>query len=501
MLLLAFFADAEARCSLSGTVVDSVTGKGLAKVEVSLMPFDRERHRAAVTQTNPSGSFSIGSVECGRYRLMGRRARYVDARTVTVRLDAGESPARVTHKLVPTGAIAGTVRDADGEPVPGVTVTLAQRFANPGGSRIIGRETSRTDDEGSFRFGFLRPGSYYVVAEPGPAPWDAVEFTRTDETPEADVRTFYPGAPNGRLASAVTVAAGAAVTGIDIRMQRARAFRIRGWIAGAGTRQVVVLRPADSPEFWDVVPNTLTRGTNGEFEFRGIPPGEYRLETEGVSMPVTVAGTDVDGLRVLPGAGTIQGRVRVEGDDSRRITGRLRLQGDARTESRQIRDDGTFSVRALSPGTYRVFARFEGVADLYLKSVRSGETDFVQDGVAVFGGETLTIDVVLAAGGRVDGVVTTEKGEPVAGATVVLVPEPALRRRGDLFRTAAADHQGRFSVEGVAPGEYTVLAWEDPEEGAWHEPEFLARFEKRGERVRVTGNERREVRARVLEEH
>lgn len=500
-MLLAFFADAAAPCSLSGTVVDSVTGKALAKVEVSLAPFDRERHRAAVTITDAEGRFSMAGLECGQYRLMGRRARYVDARAVTVRLAPGEAAAGITHKLVPTGAIAGTVRDADGEPVPRANVTLAQRFAEPGGARMVARETCGTDDQGNYRFGFLRPGSYYIVAEPGTAPWDAVEYPAKGQHPETEVRTFYPGAADGRLASPVVVAAGLNVTGIDIRMLRARAFRVRGTMAIPDARLVVLLRPEDAPAFSGFVPNALARGPNGEFEFRGIPPGSYRLETDGVSIPVTVATNDVDGIRVLPGAASIQGRVRVEGDESRRITGRVRLEAETRVEYRQIREDGSFSARALSAGRYRVTPRFENAENLYLKSIRWGETELSESGVTVFGAETVAIEVVLAEGGQVAGVVTNAEGEPVAGATVVLVPEPSLRGRGDRFRTAAADLLGRYSVEGVPPGEYTAFAWEDPDQGAWLDPEFLSRFEKRGERVRLTGIERRQVRLRLIEEN
>jgi hypothetical protein len=483
LLLLALFADPPADCSISGTVVDSVTGEGLAKVEVTLLPFDRLEHPASVTSTDAAGRFSITELACAPYRLMGRRARYVEGRQIVLRLEPGERGSGLTYKMVRSGAAAGTVRDADGEPAAGVSVLLAQRVGVPGRTELRTLETTATDDQGNYRFGFLKPGSYYVVAEPRPRVWDAVGLS---EVPVAPVRTFYP--------SAVALAAGAFVSGIDIQMSRSRTFRISGRVVDGGPRQLVMLRPETALANSDFVPNTITRGAEGEFQFRSTPPGAYLLETEGAAVPVMVAAADVEGVRVVAGAGSILGRVRVEGRD-RRAVGRVRIEAGARVQYARIGEDGSFLARAVPPGTYRVEARLEDARNLYVKSVRAGQAEL--DSVTIFGDETVAIECVLAVGAQVAGGVTNEDGKPAAGATVVLVPAPELRGRGDLFRTAEADHAGRYTLDAVAPGDYTVFAWEDPEDGAWHDPEFLKAHDRRGERVTVAGTERRLVQVRL----
>lgn len=58
-----------------------------------------------------------------------------------------------------TGNIAGTVQDATGAVIPGVTVTLM----NP--SIIGGNQTTLTDERGQYRFSRLLPASYTVKAE------------------------------------------------------------------------------------------------------------------------------------------------------------------------------------------------------------------------------------------------------------------------------------------------------------------------------------------------
>ena len=51
-------------------------------------------------------------------------------------------------------------------------------------------------------------------------------------------------------------------------------------------------------------------------------------------------------------------------------------------------------------------------------------------------------------------------------------------------------------MEGTAPGEYLLFAWEDVEPGIWHDPDFLKNYEGKGERVtiRAAGHESSKVR-------
>src|SRR5439155_124353 len=54
-----------------------------------------------------------------------------------------------------TGALTGTVKDATGAVIPGVTVTLTSTDTNQTRSTITG-------EEGSYRFALLPPGTYGV---------------------------------------------------------------------------------------------------------------------------------------------------------------------------------------------------------------------------------------------------------------------------------------------------------------------------------------------------
>jgi hypothetical protein len=57
-----------------------------------------------------------------------------------------------------TGSVSGTVRDRDGSPVPGATVTIT-------GPQLPRGQSTTTLSDGSFKFPALLPGTYHVTAE------------------------------------------------------------------------------------------------------------------------------------------------------------------------------------------------------------------------------------------------------------------------------------------------------------------------------------------------
>jgi len=65
------------------------------------------------------------------------------------------------------------------------------------------------------------------------------------------------------------------------------------------------------------------------------------------------------------------------------------------------------------------------------------------------------------------------KAETRVRSVVVLVPDAPRRERLMLFKTTTADTMGHFSITGIAPGEYKLFAWEQIEESAYQDPEFL----------------------------
>jgi len=64
---------------------------------------------------------------------------------------------------------------------------------------------------------------------------------------------------------------------------------------------------------------------------------------------------------------------------------------------------------------------------------------------------------------------------------VVLVPDEPRRAQTRLYKDATTDQYGRFTIVGIAPGGYKLFAWEDVEDGAYEDPDYLKAFEDLGE--------------------
>jgi len=144
-----------------------------------------------------------------------------------------------------------------------------------------------------------------------------------------------------------------------------------------------------------------------------------------------------------------------------------------------------FSVRGVTPGDYRV--RISGLKGTYIKSITAGDKDVLNLGFRVTAPSEPPLEIVLGTSpGTIEGRVADSLGEPAIRVSVVLIPEPVLLHRTDLYRSAQTDASGRYQLNDIPPGDYKLFAWEDVEPGAWQDPAFMRGYEDRGKFVRVT---------------
>jgi len=96
-----------------------------------------------------------------------------------------------------------------------------------------------------------------------------------------------------------------------------------------------------------------------------------------------------------------------------------------------------------------------------------------------------TFEVVLKSGGpKVSGKVSDTQSRPASGVAVFIVP--ADRDRLDLFRRTDTDKDGNFTFSiNLLPGEYKVFSWEDADNNAIRDPDFLKRYEQFGKEIIV----------------
>jgi uncharacterized surface anchored protein len=83
-------------------------------------------------------------------------------------------------------------------------------------------------------------------------------------------------------------------------------------------------------------------------------------------------------------------------------------------------------------------------------------------------------------------------GDPVAGVIVQVY------QGEDVIHQAETDTNGAFRVNGLAPGEYRVIAWEEMEDDLLADSDFRARFESQSAQVKVAEGDRQGIEVKLV---
>jgi hypothetical protein len=511
------------------------------------------------TTTGPDGRFVLRGIEPGSYRIAIARNGYArqeygqrvfGGQGTVVALAAGQAMRGIAFHLTPTGAVTGVVRDPSGEPLVGAHVQVLRATYNAAGHRTLQPAGGdRTNDRGEYRVYWVTPGRYYVAvngAAPGRATAAPGGVGSVNEIIERRYPTsYYPGTADVAQASAVDVAPGAEITTVDILVPEQDLFRVTGRIvdpiSGRPPVTAVVSVAARGPVGAATVTGTAQSydPATGIFDLRDVAPGSYWIRAiatassaESILPPdaggrsvadafadsfsagrqVAQAALDVFGnvdevLLALGSGVAIRGVISVEDQPLSAVerfdriqitlppTSRAMIVNPSRHEP--LRDDGAFTLPNVLPGEYAV-AVHAVPPGYYLKEARAGKVDVLDGSLLVSGPATGTLNLVLSrTSGQVQGVVVDERREPAVGVEVVLVParRPA---RVDRYKTAVTDKSGAFTMSGLAPGDYRILAWEAIESFAYFDENLLRLSERQGVAVHVEESSRERVEVTLI---
>lgn len=540
---------APAGAQVQGTVVSAAGGQPLKKARVTLRrvmeggpgaqggppmgpggeAFNRPQVRNVpyTAITDASGQFAITDVQPGRYRLTVERQGYVRAEYgqrqagragATLTLDAGQKLRELLFRMTANGVIAGRVTDEDGEPVVNGNVQALRLAYQRGQKQLFPFGGAQTNDKGEYRIFGLTPGRYYLSATANPqsggpgGSGNVRIISSSQQGDEVYAPSFYPGTSDPQNASPIMVGAGDEIAGMDLSIAPQRAFRVRGRITAPpladpsqgqrrGGIQAVLLRRSAAGSYGRAFAQQGDVDQDqGTFEFRAVLPGSYHVLASTLDSrrwitqrePVEVGRADVEGLSIVMGPGVeLSGKLRLEGNVALPAN-RVSVGVIAREEinvgapSGEVSAEGTFLLPGLSAETY--FFTVQGIgAGSYLKSARIGGEEVSETGITLPGKAGGQLEMVVSmTGGRIEGSVLDGDNLPAAAVTVVLVPAQKRRANPTFYKWTTTDAQGKFTLQGIAPGDYKLFAWDDVDNGAWQDAEFLAPFEERGTKVAVT---------------
>ena len=526
------------RAVIEGMVTKEPGSEPVKKALIELIAENQAEGGDYTAVSGADGGFRIEGILPGRYHLFAERTGLLevdkhrarsDGRVLT--LAAGQELKDLQIRLQAAAVVRGRVTDEDGDPLPNAQVAvLGQTFVS-GRSRLEQAGAERTNDLGEYRIAGLPAGNYYVSVSPAPdfkslieAAGVAPESRAANDKPATSYQTtYYPGTADRSQAAPVQLHAGDDFP-VNFSLTPSPSLSIRGSVVNLPPRSsaVIMLQSRD----FSLVLNGAEMHVDGSFVIRDVAPGAYTILASVENTPVPmmarqalqVVSNSVEDVRLAPQpGGWIHGRLRLENKtggrfDASEIFLQLRSAdgddealsavsvGDGFSHTAHVAADGSFEWKSVPPGSYYVQLVGDGGAnaDLFLKSALAGNRDVGDASISVNGGAVVLDLVASANGGVVDGVVTDQKGEPVANAVIVAVPEMRLRTRVERYRKTVSDQSGRFTLHGIEPGDYTLFAWESVDGEAYYNPEFLKSFDGQGSGLRVGEGERKSVRVEVI---
>jgi hypothetical protein len=509
--------------SIAGMVVKLGGGEPLKKATIHLNSEDDHTHSVS-TSTDAGGRFQLKRIEPGRYRLRVMRTGFVTQEYgqktpndpgSALMLRPGQELKDLLFRLIPSAVIAGRVIDEEGETVPGAQVSALREVYAHGKRNLRPEANETTNDLGEYRLFSLPPGRYFVRAtyERNNPFAGSITAPEGSESPaQGYAPTYYPSSPDVSKALALAVQAGAEVPSVEILLRPVNVFSIRGRVYSVLSKQsatdvVIRLETRNTGLTWNL-PGSAARvdRPDGSFEIHDVLPGSYTAianwfedgKRYQARQLLEVGNADVDGLSLVIAPGIpVSGRVLWAGQPRLR-NGDLRVILRAADSefafgaSAQVTSDA-FTLKDVPEGAYRVVT-FGQSEDCFLKSVRFSGTESVEDGFTLRRGVEGTLEVTLSSrGARVQGTVTDADNLPAAGVWVVLVPDEPRRNQARLFKEKTTDQYGHFDLRGIAPGDYKLFGWNEVEQGAWEDPDFLKPFEGKGEKVTLGEGETKSV--------
>jgi protocatechuate 3,4-dioxygenase beta subunit len=449
----------EPALALVGVVVDEqdrpVPG---VQIQASAQPTNRMRSPAmlrsgGLSRTAASGRFRLAGLVAGMgHDLKLSKAGFAVLRSEVPPLEPGRPAAELRLVLRKGRTAFGRVVDGAERPVAGARIAL--RPSGGGDMRMIRRllaaDTSRyeatADATGRFEVRDVPAGTYELTARGGGfAPITVPGLAVPEGGGSTDLGTVVL-APGVAVEGYVVDPEGRPVAGAEVRVIEAAADPMSRFLS------------QDEPEL------AATSAADGYFRIEDRRPGESvdvdasragyaPAQASGVQVPPDPPirlelkpSAAVEGRTVDPDGKPIAGaRVSVHPSDPMSMGRGFRAFSASMSRQAVSDETGFFRLEDVIPGGIELMAMATGYqqAEIQNLEVRSGQ-------------ELRSLEVVLAPGAVVEGRVLSPSGQPLAGAEVGVV-QPS-HGFGFGFGAATTDGDGRYRLEGVAPGTRSVQA-------------------------------------------
>lgn len=421
--------------TVEGQVTDS-EGRPIAGVAVNaseaeagggmrfVMMLDRAAQRDVdVVRTGADGKFSLRLKE-GKYDLSFQSDSYARKQMRGYSVAPKPQPIEVVLEL--GSEISGRVIRADGSGLADARVSIFGPNQPPG-------DPVMTGPDGGFVLSNLEAGPTMIgVMKPD----ESIRENQSVTAPTRDliIQLKAGGKISGRV---IDKATGSPVTDFQAGLSGAR-----------GTGNMVIFMPPNLRPF---------RAEDGTFLLETLPAGQGQLI---VRAPGFVEAK-VPGLRIEDGK--LLSEIEVTLETGVRLTGKVTNAEGAPLTGVEVEvegDDPGMPMRMRMPGG--LSASTDPTGEYSLESLAPGEKTFTfsKDGYVTerkgikLSGKEARLDARLAKGRPVTGVVVTEAGAPVGGASVFA----RSAQQDSSPSSARSEANGEFEFDGLVPGRYMFTA-------------------------------------------
>jgi protocatechuate 3,4-dioxygenase beta subunit len=502
--------------AITGRVVSSTTGEAVRGASLQLAP-SMQRADMQQAESASDGSFEFHNLVPGKYALSAQAAAFPPQGyeqhgqfSTAIVVGPGKTSAGIIFRLGPDGSISGQVLDEHNEPARNAQVMLFEK-SNDSGTRMIERRNqSTTNDLGQYRFGYLRPGTYYLAlsAQPwyrrymgatrsfGPGqPQPAVDPSLDTAYPVI----YYPGATDPDNAGAIVLHPGDRISA-DFNLTPVQSLHvtIRTGSGEGGPPIQPNLRPKVFGEAWGFMPATMTWG-QGQVEISGIAAGDYQLDlmrprgrdSSARQQEISLQGDGEIDTSSAESVEGIHGVLKFEGKNTPdNAFVQLRDLGTGHTIGGRVDEQGEINLQPPHAGRYVIsLGNAPGYA---IRTIAATGARVSGRSVEFTGNQPVELTIDASQGvGTINGTVMNGD-KPVSAAMVVLVP-PNISDNLTLFRRDQSDSDGTFTLRDVVPGTYTAIAIQNGWDMEWGSPDALRPYLAKGTRVEVLGKQQLDI--------
>jgi hypothetical protein len=460
--------------------------------------------------------------------LMARKPGFLDDPhgTGPVQVLAG---AELTIALMPEALIKGRATLPAADPARGVDVQLFARQVQDGSPRWMQKNSARTNSNGEFRFAELEPGTYKVLTRE----W-------MDNDPEATTPggqlygfppVYYPSATDFVSASTIQLMAGQTFQA-DFSLVRQPYYPVKIPVTNMDQDGLTITVSLHGPRG----PGYSLGYNRGKGVIEGqLPNGKYLVEaatfgpnsSASGSVNLTVAGAPAEGPALVLARNSsfplnvkeeftsqvIASRMISAGDghistahgprfDAQIVAEPMDYFGGQRmTFPRHVtgaNDDSL--VLDLPPGQYWLRVRpFRG----YVASASMGGTDLLREPLVVVTGAATPIEITMRddtaeLSGSLLGVAATTVDPSRSGTQSFIYCIPLTDNPGRLLELSVSS-DGKFDIQGVAPGVYRVIAFSRQQRDIpYRDAEAMKAYEMKGQIVHFAAGQKVTLQLQVI---